>query len=74
MLIVKEVTTRPFLKMGYTWVLDVLVTRGFRMWYWNEAQSADQLERAGYRAEILPINDWLPYPHVLYYCQKRNEG
>src|SRR5262245_22567013 len=37
-LIIKEVTRRPAWKMGFTWLLDVLMTRGFEMWYWDPQQ------------------------------------
>ena len=29
-LIIKDVTRRPWWKMAFTWVFDVLMTRGFR--------------------------------------------
>ena len=69
-LILKEVSRRPWPKMAYTWVLDVLVTRGFEMWYWSETQFARELMSLGFDTKVYPITDWLPYPHVLYRCSK----
>jgi 2-polyprenyl-3-methyl-5-hydroxy-6-metoxy-1,4-benzoquinol methylase len=69
-LILKEVTTRPWPKLFFTWVLDVLVTRGLDMWYWDEARFTRALAEAGFSPEIYPIKDWLPYPHVLYLCKQ----
>lgn len=70
LLILKEVSRYPWLKMAYTWVLDVLVTRGFQMWYWTETRFVRELMSAGYDTQVYPITDWLPYPHVLYRCSK----
>ena len=73
-LILKEVSRQPWLKMAYTWVLDVLVTRGFEMWYWSESRFTRELANAGYDTKIYPITDWLPYPHVLYRCSKSHDS
>jgi SAM-dependent methyltransferase len=65
-LIIKDVTTHPFLKIGFTWALDVLMTRGFEMWYWDEETFCRLLEKHFRRVDTFPISDWLPYPHVVY--------
>lgn len=69
-LVLKEVTRRPWPKLLFTWVLDVLVTRGFEMWYWSEDRFLAELSKVGYIPEIYPLTDWLPYPHILYLCRK----
>ena len=68
-LIIKEVSTRPFHKMLFTWVLDVLVTRSFQMWYWNEEKFRMILKTYFNRVDTYPIAHWLPYPHVIYLCE-----
>lgn len=68
-LIIKDVTTHPFLKIGFTWALDVLMTRGLEMWYWNEQTFCEVLERHFNRVDTFPISDWLPYPHIVYLCE-----
>ncbi len=70
-LIIKDVTTHPFLKIGFTWALDVLMTRGFEMWYWNERKFQGLLGKYFNRVETFPLTDWLPYPHIVYLCDKR---
>ncbi len=68
-LIVKDVTTHPFAKIAFTWALDVLMTRGLDMWYWDEERFYKTLTPHFSRVEMYPIVDWLPYPHVIYLCE-----
>lgn len=68
-LIIKDVTTHPFPKIAFTWALDVLMTRGFDMWFWNEKRFYELLSKYFDRVEMYPIADWLPYPHVIYLCE-----
>lgn len=65
-LILKEITTHPPHELAFTWALDALMTRSFDMWYWGEEQFHATLRRHFERVDILPIADWLPYPHVVY--------
>jgi 2-polyprenyl-3-methyl-5-hydroxy-6-metoxy-1,4-benzoquinol methylase len=72
-LVIKDVTRRPAWKLFFTWVLDVLMTKGFEMWYW----SPNQLKAAigdGYNVEMYPVADWLPYPHVIYVVTRRDSS
>jgi len=68
-LIIKEVTRRPAWKMGFTWFLDVLMTRGLDMWYWDPPQMRAAVDPA-LSLETYPITDWLPYPHIVYLFSK----
>lgn len=68
-LIIKDVTTRPFHKIAFTWALDVAVTKSFDMWYWNEERFYQELVPQFSNIEMYPITDWLPYPHVIYLCE-----
>jgi 2-polyprenyl-3-methyl-5-hydroxy-6-metoxy-1,4-benzoquinol methylase len=69
-LIVKDVTTHPFPKIAFTWALDVVMTKSFDMWYWGEQRIFAELDQYFSRIEMYPIVDWLPYPHVIYLCEK----
>ena len=69
-LVIKDVTTRPFFKIAFTWALDVVMTHGLDMWYWNERRFYKTLTENFARVEMYPITDWLPYPHVIYLCEK----
>lgn len=68
-LIIKDVTTRPFPKIAFTWALDVLMTRSFEMWFRNENFYYELFGKHFNRVEMYPITDWLPYPHVIYLCE-----
>lgn len=68
-LIIKDVTTHPKFKIGFTWALDVLMTQGFEMWYWDEKKFNDTLGEHFNQISTLPLTDWLPYPHVVYLCE-----
>lgn len=72
-LVVKDVTRRPFHAMAFTWLLDVLMTRSFDMWYMSEADFVRDLGDAAWSVEMYPIADWLPYPHIVYLCQRGEE-
>jgi 2-polyprenyl-3-methyl-5-hydroxy-6-metoxy-1,4-benzoquinol methylase len=65
-LVIKDVTTRPFFKIAFTWALDVVMTRGFDMWYWDESRFCNTLGDYFHNIEIYPLNDWMPYPHIVY--------
>jgi len=64
-LVIKEITRQPRWKLFFTWLLDVLMTGGFDMWYWDPADVRKALGPE-FDLEIYPIADWLPYPHVVY--------
>jgi 2-polyprenyl-3-methyl-5-hydroxy-6-metoxy-1,4-benzoquinol methylase len=68
-LIIKDVTRKPAWKMAFTWLLDVLMTRGFDMWYWDRRQFREAVDPS-FALETYPISDWLPYPHVVYLFSK----
>jgi 2-polyprenyl-3-methyl-5-hydroxy-6-metoxy-1,4-benzoquinol methylase len=69
-LLVKDVGTEPRYKRWFTWTLDRLMAPRTPVTYWPPAQLQHVLERVGfivYRHEMVDI---LPYPHVLYICQR----
>ena len=68
--IVKDVDTRPRYKMAFTWLLDVLMTRGERPQYWSVADMTDALRTPGFEVICYAMVDVLPYPHELYVCTK----
>jgi len=68
--IVKDVDTRPRYKMAFTWLLDVVMTRGERPQYWSVADMTDTLRTSGFDVIRYAMVDILPYPHELYVCTK----
>ncbi len=71
-LIIKDVTTHPSLKLAFTWAMDVLVTRSYNMWYWDENKFLSTLQQLFDRVDTFPITDWLPYPHIVYLAESIN--
>ena len=71
-LIVKDVTTHPLPEIAFTWMLDVLMTGGFKMWFRNEKYFYELFSSSFEAIEMYPIADWLPYPHVIYSCRKKS--
>ncbi|CAN5569604.1 hypothetical protein BH10CHL1_BH10CHL1_40070 [soil metagenome] len=68
-LIIKDVTTHPFKEILFTWLLDVFMTRGLDMWYWNEEQFHKALGAHFGRIDTFSVADWMPYPHIVYLCE-----
>lgn len=69
-LIVKDLSTSPGYKVAFSWILDYLMTRGERPhyrpveWFYNIFRPLGGLVRVHF------LDDYLPYPHVLYLVQK----
>ena len=70
-LIIKDVNTRPLHKLYFTYILDKLMMPRSSVhyrstWAWKAA-----LTKAGFEQVIsYPLNDYLPYPHVLIIAHK----
>jgi SAM-dependent methyltransferase len=69
-LIIKDVDTRPRYKMAFTWLLDVIMTKGERPDYWSAAELTGELYDAGFSVIRYAMTDLLPYPHQLFVCLK----
>jgi len=72
-LIIKDVTSDRKFGIAFTWLLDVVMTRGFEMWYWGERRFRKALSSYFKRVDTFPLTDWLPYPHIVYLCEFPNE-
>jgi 2-polyprenyl-3-methyl-5-hydroxy-6-metoxy-1,4-benzoquinol methylase len=70
-LIIKEIAPSRSYKMAFTWLLDVLMTRGFDMWYWSENDFRNALDGNEWDMEKFPVSDWMPYPHIIYVFDRR---
>jgi 2-polyprenyl-3-methyl-5-hydroxy-6-metoxy-1,4-benzoquinol methylase len=69
-LIVKDVDARPAYKRWFTWALDRLVAPGAPVHYWPASRLQGLLEEVGFRVYRHLMVDVLPYPHVLYVCER----
>lgn len=69
-LLVKDVDNKPFLKMSFTYILDVLMTRGERPDYWASEDLACLLADLGGEVRVHALEDYLPFPHRLFVIAK----
>jgi 2-polyprenyl-3-methyl-5-hydroxy-6-metoxy-1,4-benzoquinol methylase len=69
-LIVKDVDARPAYKRWFTCALDHLVAPGAPVHYWPADRLQGLLEEVGFRVYRHLMVDVLPYPHVLYVCER----
>lgn len=70
MLLVKDVDSRPLLKRWFTWALDKAMSPEADVNYWPMERLGRLLEGAGFQVRKHLMVDILPYPHVLYICQR----
>ena len=70
-LVVKDVDRRPAPKRWFTWVLDKAMAPTTPVHYWAADDLTDLLEATGFRVRRHLMVDLLPYPHVLYACERR---
>jgi 2-polyprenyl-3-methyl-5-hydroxy-6-metoxy-1,4-benzoquinol methylase len=69
-LIVKDVDTQPAYKRWFTHALDLLMSPRGVIHYWPAGELQTLLQRIGFRVHRHLMVDVLPYPHVLFVCQK----
>ena len=70
-LLVKDLDTRPAYKRWFTWALDRVMDPRAPVRYWPAESLQALLERSGFRVHRHLMVDLLPYPHVLYVCERR---
>ncbi len=69
-LLVKEVTSKPWLKMAFAWCLDMVMTKGSPVHYYTKNEMISLLQAQGFEVTFHRMHDILPYPHILYICRK----
>ncbi len=69
-LLVKDVDNKPFFKMAFTYILDVLMTKGERPDYWASEDLAQLLTGLGGEVRVHALDDYLPFPHRLFVIAK----
>jgi len=70
-LLVKDVDTHPAWKRWFTHALDRVMDPGTPVRYWGGAELQQVLEEVGFTVYRHLMVDILPYPHVLYICERR---
>jgi len=70
-LLIKDVDRTPAWKRWFTHVLDKVMDPATPVRYWGAAELHALLEEAGFGVHRHLMVDFLPYPHVLYICERR---
>jgi SAM-dependent methyltransferase len=71
-LVIKDVDRRPAYKRWFTHALDKVMDPGTPVRYWDAAELQALLEQVGFAVYRHLMVDVLPYPHVLYVCERRS--
>jgi len=69
-LLIKDVGRRPAYKRWFTHALDKLMDRKTPVSYWSPEDLQSLLADSGFRVYRHLMVDFLPYPHVIYICEK----
>ena len=70
-LLIKDVERRPFYKRWFTHAHDLAMDPRSPVRYWAAEELTPVLEAAGFRVYRHLMVDILPYPHILYVCERR---
>jgi SAM-dependent methyltransferase len=70
-LLIKDVERRPAWKRWFTHVLDRVMDPGTPVHYWAADDLQALLEAIGFSVYRHLMVDFLPYPHILYICERR---
>jgi 2-polyprenyl-3-methyl-5-hydroxy-6-metoxy-1,4-benzoquinol methylase len=69
-LLVKDIETRSWFKVFFTWLLDKFMSPNSPVCYYSRVQMTTLLSQAGFDVKSHQMLDILPYPHILYVCRK----
>lgn len=72
-LVIKDIATRPWWKMAFTWVLDQAMAGPCHVWYQSVESQTEEIENHGFEVRSRSFRDRLPYPHVVFHCKPRLE-
>jgi SAM-dependent methyltransferase len=70
-LLIKDVDRRPAYKRWFTHALDKVMDPGTPVRYWEAEELTRLLEEVGFTVHRHLMVDVLPYPHILYICERR---
>lgn len=70
-LVIKDVDDSPAYKRWVSWITDrVMVGFDEPIYYWPVNELSAALSKAGFTVQVRVMPDILPYPHVLYVCER----
>lgn len=67
---IKDIETRPWYKLAFTWILDKVMDFRTPVNYRSKSDMMQMLEEQGFDVKCHQLLDILPYPHILYICRK----
>jgi SAM-dependent methyltransferase len=70
-LLIKDVDRRPAYKRWFTHALDKVMDPGTPVQYWDAEALTRLLGEVGFSVHRHLMVDFLPYPHILYICERR---
>jgi cyclopropane fatty-acyl-phospholipid synthase-like methyltransferase len=70
-LLIKDVDRRPAYKRWFTHALDKVMDPGTPVRYWDAEALTQLLGEVGFTVHRHLMVDFLPYPHILYICERR---
>ena len=70
-LLIKDVDRRPAYKRWFTHVLDKVMDPSTPVRYWDAEALTRLLGEVGFSVHRHLMVDFLPYPHILYICERR---
>jgi SAM-dependent methyltransferase len=70
-LLIKDVDRRPVYKRWFTHALDKVMDPGSPVRYWDAEALTRLLGEVGFSVHRHLMVDFLPYPHILYICERR---
>jgi SAM-dependent methyltransferase len=75
LLVIKDITTEPWLGLKFTEVLDrAMVGLSEPLAYRHHREWRTLLERLGFLVRVVRVPDVLPYPHVVIAARRREES
>jgi len=71
LLLIKDVDRTPAYKRWFTLVLDKVMDPGTSVCYWGAGELTTLLSDMGFAVRRHLMVDILPYPHILYICERQ---
>lgn len=67
--LIKDIESKPWWKVVFTWILDKAMDPKTRVYYYSKEQMIQMLEGHGFDVKCHQLLDVLPYPHILFICR-----
>lgn len=67
--VLKDLEKKPLWKYCFHYVQDSISYRS-KLFFRSSMEMRDLLHDIGFTVTVIPLKSFLPYPHILYLCQK----